>query len=77
MVIKGLEGRPQGARPSSVGRIGFGASPRGATCSPGHKGFSQTAEVASSLWSEPTLTSIRRGFACSATGMATVNTPPS
>ena len=50
-------------------RPGEPATPRGAR--------SQGAEVASSLWSEPTLTSMRRGFACSATGMATVNTPPS
>jgi hypothetical protein len=52
------------------------ATPRGASYSPGRE-ERQTAEVASCLWSEPTLTSIRRGFACSATGMATVNTPPS
>ena len=50
--------------------------PRGASYSPGRE-ERQTAEVASCLWSEPTLTSMRRGFACSATGIATVNTPPS
>lgn len=51
-------------------RPGEPATPRGAK-------ERQTAEVASCLWSDPTLTSMRRGFACSATGMATVNTPPS
>ena len=45
--------------------------------SPGAEDVRQAAEVDSSLWSEPTRTSMRRGLACSATGMATVRTPAS
>ena len=57
-----------------------GSPPRGARqrLLPGAKGFvGQTTDVASSFWSEPTRTSMRRGLACSATGMATVRTPAS
>ena len=68
------------ARQSAHVRYGTGTDPEdrapGSQLLPG-AGERQAAEVASCLWSEPTLTSMRRGFACSATGMATVNTPPS